>query len=136
MCEVKDNKDDALNIKADNYNKYARKANKTIQTLLKWPFAYWLRPKIIKIMIHKRYGRSSGFDLVDYQNPKNACHIDVVGCPYYNNCVKCDCAELCVVFCNSDDIAYGNMHKKLHWGRTKTLARGNECCNFIITITK
>lgn len=29
---------------------------------------------------------------------------------------------------------YGNMHPKLKWGRTKTLGRGNDCCDFKLTV--
>ncbi|MBQ6608822.1 MAG: L-2-amino-thiazoline-4-carboxylic acid hydrolase [Oscillospiraceae bacterium] len=35
-------------------------------------------------------------------------------------------------FCDADDICYGNMHPKLIWGRTKTIGRGDECCNFLL----
>lgn len=44
--------------------------------------------------------------------------------------------KLGTAFCNADDISYGNMHHKLYWGRTKTLARGNEWCDFIMEIHK
>ena len=64
------------------------------------------------------------------------CHIDMIVCPYFSNCVKYGCTELGTAFCDSDDISYGNMHPKLFWGRTKTLARGNECCDFILEIRK
>ena len=39
-----------------------------------------------------------------------------------------------IVFCNADDVAYGNMHSKLSWERKKTLGRGNDCCDFILKI--
>ena len=65
--------------------------------------------------------------------------IEITGdseCPYFNNCVKYECIELGTAFCNADDISYGNIHHKLYWGRTKTLARGNEYCDFILKISK
>lgn len=40
----------------------------------------------------------------------------------------------CPKLCRADDICYGNMHSKLHWGRTKTLGLGGDCCDFRLTI--
>lgn len=37
-------------------------------------------------------------------------------------------------FCDSDDVSYDNLHPKLLWHRTKTLGRGNDCCNFCLKI--
>ena len=44
------------------------------------------------------------------------------------------CPELCHCFCDSDDVSYDNLHPKLLWHRTKTLGRGNDCCNFCLKI--
>ena len=47
-----------------------------------------------------------------------------------------NCPELCHCFCDSDDITYEGLHKKLVWRRTKTLGRGNECCDFCLMTVK
>lgn len=44
--------------------------------------------------------------------------------------------ELCRCFCDSDDITYDGLHPKLLWHRTKTLGRGNDCCDFGLMIQK
>lgn len=53
-------------------------------------------------------------------------------CPYHDACVRYGCLELCRCFCDSDDITYDGMHPKLLWRRTKTLGRGEDCCDFCL----
>lgn len=53
---------------------------------------------------------------------------------YHDTCVEHGCPELCPCFCDSDDIAYDDLHPKLVWHRTKTLGRGNECCDFCLKL--
>lgn len=45
-----------------------------------------------------------------------------------------DCPELCPCFCDSDDITCANLHPKLLRHRTRTLGRGNACCDFCLRI--
>lgn len=53
-------------------------------------------------------------------------------CPYHDACVQYGCPELCRCFCDSDDITYDGMHPKLLRRRTKTLGRGEDCCDFCL----
>ncbi|MFR8978560.1 MAG: L-2-amino-thiazoline-4-carboxylic acid hydrolase [Christensenellales bacterium] len=57
-------------------------------------------------------------------------------CPYHDTCVQYGCPELCSCFCDSDDITYDGLHKNLVWRRTKTLGRGDDCCDFCIRVQK
>ena len=54
----------------------------------------------------------------------------VLRCPYVNICRECGCPEIVTVFCDSDDISFGNIHPRLKWGRTKTIGRGDSICDF------
>ena len=49
-------------------------------------------------------------------------------------CKELDCVELAETFCATDDLCYGNMHPKLIWNRTKTMARGADVCDFDLYI--
>lgn len=62
--------------------------------------------------------------------------VDMLKCPYHDTCARYNCPELCHCFCDSDDITYEGLHKKLVWRRTKTLGRGNECCDFCLMTVK
>ena len=37
--------------------------------------------------------------------------------------------ELTAIFCESDDVMYGHI-PNARWGRTKTIGRGADVCNF------
>ena len=60
--------------------------------------------------------------------------IDMIKCPYHDACVHYGCPELCPCFCDSDDITYNDLHPDLLWHRTKTLGRGNDCCDFCLKL--
>ena len=109
---------------------------KKIQKICKMPLIYKLIPKIMASVIHRTCGEKSGFKLIEHKVNKDMCHIDIIKCPYHLICSLCGCTELTVLFCNSDDIAYGNMHKRLSWERKRTLGRGDNYCDFILRIKK
>ena len=136
VLQITESKEGAYSLIADNFNRQAKNTNQSLRMLCKMPFSYKLVPLVMTKIIHNIFGKESGFDMIEYTSEKEKCHIDMTVCPYFSNCVEYGCLELGTAFCNSDDIAYGDMHPKLFWGRTKTLARGNECCDFILEIRK
>lgn len=110
----------------------SEKTAKLLQKLCRMPFVVKSIPRLMAVIIHRVFGTKSGFAMIDRNLKKNICHIDMICCPYNSICSACGCPELTTAFCNSDDIAYGNMHPKLSWERRKTLGRGNDCCDFIM----
>lgn len=60
----------------------------------------------------------------------------VLRCPYCTYCAQYDCGELVPIFCECDDITFGNIHPNLIWCRTKTLGRGQELCDFRFEILR
>ena len=55
-------------------------------------------------------------------------------CPYFETCKRYGCPEITRCFCDGDDAGYGNLSPKLIWGRTKTIGRGGDCCDFMLKI--
>ena len=109
---------------------------KKLRKLCKIPFVYKFVPRIMAGIIHRYFGIQSGFEMIDHNIRKDVCHIDIIKCPYFSLCSDHGCPELTTVFCDGDDVAYGDMHPKLSWDRTKTLGRGDNCCDFILRIKK
>lgn len=107
---------------------------KRIQRLCRIPFVYRIVPRIMAEIIHRTFGVKSGFRMIDHNTKGRSCHIDMIECPYFSICSAYGCPELTTVFCNADDVAYGNMHAKLSWERKKTLGRGDDCCDFILKV--
>ena len=84
----------------------------------------------------KFFGNSAGFEANEIWTTSGVWRIDMTRCPYHDECVRCGCPELCHCFCDSDDITYDGLHPKLVWHRTKTLGRGDDCCDFCMKIIK
>lgn len=125
---------DAAQLILDFYKVRAQKPAKVIRNLLKIPGLYKAVPKIFLIGVNKLFGPDAGFQAKHYETEAGCFRMDMLECPYRNICRKYGCPEIVPAFCASDDVAYGNMHPKLLWGRTKTLGRGDEFCDFKLTV--
>lgn len=55
--------------------------------------------------------------------------VTIQKCLWHTACMENDCPELCRLFCDSDNVAYGGL-KKLGFARTQTLGCGGDCCDF------
>ena len=107
-----------------------------IRSLLRFPGLYRLMPTIWKKAVGKLFGPDAGFEMTFYPTGGDRVRFDMTVCPYLEACRQLGCPELTPVFCHTDDICYGNMHPRLIWARTKTLARGGDCCDFDLFIKK
>lgn len=112
----------------------AWKIRKFIVMMLHIPGLYRLVPVIFADQTPKMFGTEAGFAATEYKTTDGTWRIDMTKCPYHDTCVQYGCPELCPSFCDSDDIAYDGIHPKLQWHRTKTLGRGNDCCDFDLHI--
>ena len=127
-------KDEVLQTVHGYVAEHAWTMRKTILKLLKVPGLYHLPPVLFSKLTPKFYGEAAGFAATEYQTSGGVWRIDMTKCPYHDTCVEHGCPELCPCFCDSDDIAYDDLHPKLVWHRTKTLGRGNECCDFCLKL--
>ncbi len=89
-------------------------------------------PKFFMKLAVKMFGTDAGFEYDFPESVGNEARFNIVRCPYMETCKRYGCPEITTAFCDGDDAGYGNMHPKLMWGRTKTIGRGDECCNFLL----
>ena len=108
----------------------------TIRKAMKFPGLYRSMPWLWKTMMPKLFSPASGFRFKFYPTDKNQVKFDMTACPYHSLCKSLGYEELAPVFCATDDVCYGNMHPKLIWNRTKTIARGGDLCDFDLYIKK
>lgn len=118
------------------YRRLAERAAPVIRTVLKIPGLYRLVPKLFFDTALKHCVPQAGFLSENRFLSKTEMHFDMVKCPYQASCVRYGCPELVKGFCDTDDICYGNMHRRLFWGRTKTLGHGDALCDFSLRITE
>ena len=50
-------------------------------------------------------------------------------CLWHRACIENGCENLCSLFCDVDDVTYGEL-RKIGFKRTKTLGHGGDCCDF------
>ena len=60
---------------------------------------------------------------------KKSFDVTMKKCLWHTACVENDCAELCHLFCDVDNVTYGEL-KKICFKRTKTLGYDGDCCDF------
>ncbi len=72
------------------------------------------------------------FDIVRQKKTETEYH--VLRCPYVDLCNYYGCPEIVTVFCDSDDVSFGNISDNLKWERKKTIGRGDNLCDFKLTI--
>lgn len=51
-------------------------------------------------------------------------------CIYVQTTKALGCPEICELFCQNDDISFGALAPRIIFRRTKTLANGDDCCDF------
>lgn len=112
----------------------ARREHETYKKLLRLPGLYRLIPGLFVKGTRMMFGEAAGFAAREIETSGRVWRIDMTKCPYHDACEKHGCPEICTCFCDSDDITYTDMHKRLIFHRTKTLGRGNDCCDFCLKI--
>lgn len=65
----------------------------------------------------------------EQKNDKNSFDVTMKKCLWHTACVENGCADLCHLFCDVDNVIYGDL-RKLGFSRTKTLGYGADCCDF------
>ena len=102
----------------------AKQKHLSMVKMEKIPCFYSLYSKIFLKVVRKT-------DLWDSEQRHDEKSFDVTmkKCLWYTACVENDCEKLCCLFCDVDDVTYGNL-KKLGFSRTKTLGYGKDCCDF------
>lgn len=122
--------DDFLGVDAENYmrkymiNKVAAKKHSFTARLEFVPGFYQIYSNIfLKIM------RTTDLQESVQNKEKDSYDIIIKRCLWHTACVENDCAKLCRLFCDVDDVTYGGL-KKIGFSRTKTLGYGGDCCDF------
>lgn len=120
----------ALSTKAQG-EKVGASINKTLMI----PAMKKLFIPMMKKVANLMFGTKAGFrnQLVSYD--KNSIRFDILKCPYCEYLSELGCPELTVVFCESDEYAYGCL-EVMEFRRTQTLGTGGDKCDFYMAVKK
>ena len=127
-------RDEALSILHGYVEQRARRIKKWLLRLMRIPGLYRRVPGIFARETPRFFGTEAGFAARELQTSGGVWRIDMTRCPYHDLCGQYGCPELCHCFCDSDDITYDGLHPRLYWRRTKTLGRGDDCCDFCLRL--
>lgn len=127
-------KEEALEMVHSYVERRAWRLKGVLLKLMRLPGLYRRVPGIFAKQTPKLFGETAGFAAREIQTTGGVWRIDMTRCPYHDACEAYGCPELCHCFCDSDDITYDGMHPGLYWHRTKTLGRGDDCCDFCLKL--
>lgn len=105
-------------------NYIAKSKHNSMVKMEKVPGFYSLYSKMFLKIMRKT-------DLQKSKQKHNAKSFDVTitKCLWHQACVENECPELCRLFCDVDNITYGELNK-IGFTRTQTLGYGGDCCDF------
>ena len=60
---------------------------------------------------------------------QNCFDVTIQKCLWHTACAEHGCPELCLLFCDADNVTYGGL-RKIGFAHTSTLGYGGSCCDF------
>ncbi len=93
------------------------------------PFAFYTFKKITRKSMKNMFP-PEGWDVHWPDEGPDCLAFDMSRCFYLDITEKLGVTELMPVFCDCDDFMFEALSPKLIWKRTRTLARGDEVCDF------
>lgn len=105
-------------------NYIAKSKHNSIVKMEKVPGFYSLYSKMfLKIM------RKTDLQQSKQKHDAKSFDVTITKCLWHQACVENECPELCRLFCDVDNITYGELNK-IGFTRTQTLGYGSDCCDF------
>jgi hypothetical protein len=134
LRESGESQESALEIIDQIFEKLFSNNQRRMKKIGSLPFIYPLLRLLIKPVMGKY--PAEGWKIDWKQIDKNSIRFDMKSCFYFDTLSKYGAPELTASFCQVDDFVYGNMSPYLSWQRTKTIARGNDYCDFCFARVK
>ena len=107
----------------------SEKQKRTFQKIGTLPFGFSLMRLMIPLSLKTTFG-PSGWDFIWKQNDKYALKWDCSRCFYAEVFARYGTSELTAIFCESDDVVYGNI-PTIRWARKCTIGNGDDICDFV-----
>ena len=125
-CETQE---EAMSLTGVVFQEWAAEDRKRMERLARLPGYYWiLRATISSIMRHTF--PEEGWQREWLEKSGNAVAFNMKSCFYQDVLERYGVPELTELYCKSDDLIYEDLSPKVRWARTRTLGRGDDCCDF------
>ncbi|MGD8625429.1 MAG: L-2-amino-thiazoline-4-carboxylic acid hydrolase [Anaerolineae bacterium] len=106
-----------------------RKRRKQLKFLGRLPFFFTLLRIVTRPFTNRNFP-PKGWQIEWLDLNHKVVGFDMHSCFYLDMLDAYGVPELAAVFCNLDDLLYEDLSPYMRWERTKTLARGDDCCDF------
>lgn len=90
------------------------------------PFALFRQIVRVSLLAYPQ----QGWDIERREDSENNFAFNIHRCFYLDILTAYGAPELTAMFCQLDDLAYATLSPSIRWERTKTLGRGDDCCDF------
>jgi hypothetical protein len=97
-----------------------------MHTYLPLPFAFFRQILRVSLLAYPQ----QGWNIERREDSESSFAIGIHRCFYLDVLRAYGAPELTAMFCQLDDLAYAALTPSIRWERTKTLGRGNDCCDF------
>jgi hypothetical protein len=121
-------KEDAFRLIRDSVLESAKPMAKAFHAAGRLPFFFSLLRKMCPSSVQSQFGEP-GWRMEWKRNDQCAIEWNCHSCFYADVLGRYDRSELLPIFCESDDVTYGDI-PGVTWGRTRTIGSGAELCDF------
>lgn len=97
-----------------------------MHTYLPLPFAFFRLIHRVSLLAYPH----QGWNIERLEQSKSSFAFNIHRCFYLDVLTAYGVPELTAMFCQIDDLAYAALSPSIKWERTKTLGRGDDCCDF------
>ncbi len=122
-------KEKALSFVNTSFEAWAIKPQKVMRFFSFFPFYYEMIRVSVKKIIDVGFP-SSGWDVEMIENSKREISFNMKSCFYHKTLKAYDVPELTSLYCNSDVVMFSGASRCITFQRSKTIAKGDEICNF------
>ena len=122
-------KDESLNFVRKETRKTAEMKKDTMAKMARLPFTYSIYRMFVKKFMAKNFP-PVGWKTEWVRCDGHEIHFNLHSCIYWEMCRKYECPELCVVYCESDNISFSGLLPKISFNRNGSLGAGSDCCDF------
>jgi hypothetical protein len=119
----------ALAVTERVFDLWGKSGRRRMAFLGRFPFFYHLIRLLVRPMMRNNFP-SAGWDLEWIEVSSQVVAFDMHSCFYLDTFRAYGAEELTSIYCRLDDAIYDGVSPYVRWERTKTLGRGNECCDF------
>jgi hypothetical protein len=106
----------------------SRASRRKMERIGRIPFLYPMLRVYVRIAM--RAYPKSGWDIEWLETSRDRIRFDMSRCYYFDTLRSLGSPELTASFCRIDDLVYGGASAAYEWRRTKTIARGDDRCDF------